>query len=34
MARIQYVDWWTVPEGRVDLYDRLVAERFRGSFPA
>jgi len=27
MARIQYVDRETIPEGRADLYDRLVAER-------
>jgi alkylhydroperoxidase family enzyme len=27
MARIQYVNRETIPEGRGDLYDRLVAER-------
>jgi alkylhydroperoxidase family enzyme len=27
MARIQYVDRETIPEGRGDLFDRLVAER-------
>src|SRR4051794_7214961 len=27
MARVQYVSRETVPEGRADLFDRLVAER-------
>jgi hypothetical protein len=27
MARIQYVDRETIPEGRGDLFDRLVTER-------
>src|SRR5438105_2653207 len=27
MARIQYVNRETIPEGRSDLFDRLVAER-------